>query len=148
MNAAKFLDDIKAKFATPEEYAAAVDAVGEIMRERAEALKWADFYERAQSAAMTIIGDEFSLDPPDGGDVKLAEATQRLRTAYETASRERDAARALLREAGEVVQWYGENARLCRLIHSGGDTGRQSLSNDGGKRALAFLARIKENVGE
>ncbi|MES2667421.1 MAG: hypothetical protein V4712_15085 [Pseudomonadota bacterium] len=37
------------------------------------------------------------------------------------------------------LAWYGEQARLCRLIHSEGDAGRHALSNDGGKRALAVL---------
>lgn len=50
----------------------------------------------------------------------------------------RDAEIATLREA---LEFYGENARLCRLIHSGGDEGRQALSDDGGKIARAALAR-------
>lgn len=39
----------------------------------------------------------------------------------------------------EVVGWYGEQARLARLVHSEGDKGRQSLANDGGERARAVL---------
>jgi hypothetical protein len=39
----------------------------------------------------------------------------------------------------EALEWYGENARLCRLIHSGGDAGRQALAADGGARARAVL---------
>ncbi len=39
----------------------------------------------------------------------------------------------------EVLEWYGEQARLCRLIHGEGDAGRQALSNDGGQRARAAL---------
>jgi hypothetical protein len=37
------------------------------------------------------------------------------------------------------LAWYGEQARLARLIHSGGDAGRQALAEDGGKRARATL---------
>ena len=38
-----------------------------------------------------------------------------------------------------ALAWYGEQARLCRLIHSEGDAGRHALDNDGGKRARAAL---------
>lgn len=44
-------------------------------------------------------------------------------------------------ELVEALEWYGENARLCRLIHSEGDAGRHALSEDGGKRARALLAK-------
>lgn len=38
-----------------------------------------------------------------------------------------------------ALEWYGENARLCRLIHSEGDVGRYALAGDGGKRARTAL---------
>ena len=38
----------------------------------------------------------------------------------------------------EALAWYGEQARLARLIHSGGDTGRHALAEDGGRRARAL----------
>jgi hypothetical protein len=38
-----------------------------------------------------------------------------------------------------ALEWYAEQARLCRLIHSEGDAGRRALSNDGGKQARAAL---------
>jgi Lar family restriction alleviation protein len=44
----------------------------------------------------------------------------------------------------EALAWYGEQARLCRLIHSEGDSGRHALSDDGGKRALAAIAQAQE----
>jgi hypothetical protein len=40
----------------------------------------------------------------------------------------------------EALEWYGEQARLARLIHSEGDAGRHALAEDGGKRARAILA--------
>lgn len=55
----------------------------------------------------------------------------------------RDALLALLDrvEALEAaLEWYGEQARLCRLIHNEGDAGRNALSADGGKRARAALS--------
>ena len=46
---------------------------------------------------------------------------------------------AELKRYREALEWYGEQARLSRLIHSGGDTGRHALQEDGGKRARAAL---------
>lgn len=40
----------------------------------------------------------------------------------------------------EALEWYGEQSRLARLIHSEGDAGRWALAEDGGKRARAALA--------
>lgn len=40
----------------------------------------------------------------------------------------------------EALQWYQEQARLARLIHSEGDKGRHALAEDGGKRAEQALA--------
>lgn len=42
----------------------------------------------------------------------------------------------------EALEWYGEQSRLCRLIHSEGDTGRHALAADGGKKARAALASV------
>jgi hypothetical protein len=53
---------------------------------------------------------------------------------------DRDSLAARVKELEQAVEWYGEQARLCRLIHSGGDPGRHALQDDGGKRALAALA--------
>jgi hypothetical protein len=41
----------------------------------------------------------------------------------------------------EALEWYGEQARLARLIHSEGDAGRHALADDGGKRARAALSQ-------
>lgn len=51
---------------------------------------------------------------------------------------ELEADNTVLRDA---LAWYGEQARLCRLIHSEGDAGRQALDADGGTRAQVALAR-------
>lgn len=40
----------------------------------------------------------------------------------------------------DALRWYEEQARLCRLIHSEGDAGRNALAADGGQRARAALA--------
>lgn len=40
-----------------------------------------------------------------------------------------------------VLWWYGEQARLARLIHSEGDAGRNALQADGGAKARAILAQ-------
>lgn len=43
----------------------------------------------------------------------------------------------------DALAWYGEQARLCRLVHSEGDAGRQALDADGGKRAQVALSRAR-----
>jgi len=50
-----------------------------------------------------------------------------------------DALAARVADLEAALGWYGENARLCRLIHSEGDIGRNALAEDGGKRAAAAL---------
>jgi hypothetical protein len=44
----------------------------------------------------------------------------------------------------DTLAWYGEQARLARLIHSEGDRGRYALADDGGKRAVAALANTTQ----
>lgn len=39
----------------------------------------------------------------------------------------------------EALAWYGECARLARLITSEGDAGRNALADDGGKKAQNVL---------
>ena len=65
-----------------------------------------------------------------------AKAIAAWNTRAEQSCAEKDAEIARLREA---LEWYGEQARLCRLIHSEGDAGRAALSEDGGKCARAAL---------
>jgi hypothetical protein len=62
---------------------------------------------------------------------------------YRKLKEERAAAAALREENGRLraaLEWYGEQSRLCRLIHSEGDAGRNALAADGGKRAKEALA--------
>jgi len=40
----------------------------------------------------------------------------------------------------EALEWYGEQTRLARIIHSEGDTARRALDRDGGERAHRALA--------
>lgn len=61
---------------------------------------------------------------------------------------ERDAAHARAERLEGALSWYGEQVRLCRLIHSGGDAGRHALADDGGKRARAALATQEGRDGE
>lgn len=56
-----------------------------------------------------------------------------------TPSDELTQAQADIAQLREALEWYGEQARLARLIHSGGDVGRNNLGADGGKRARAAL---------
>jgi hypothetical protein len=50
-----------------------------------------------------------------------------------------DISQARIAELESVLRWYGEQARLARLIHSEGDEGRHALAADGGKTARETL---------
>lgn len=88
------------------------------------------------------VGD-FYLDD-DFGEYDLQKSADKRRMMRVPAV-ERELAASLAREAElrEALAWYGEQSRLCRLVHSGGDTGRKALSDDGGTRALAALEAPK-----
>lgn len=69
-----------------------------------------------------------------------AECDRRHQMAQDALA-ERDAANARVERLAKELAWYGEQARLCRLIHREGDAGRHELSADGGERARAALAQ-------
>lgn len=48
----------------------------------------------------------------------------------------------------DALQWYGENSRLARLIHSEGDVGRNAIAADGGSRARAALSTDAQVEGK
>lgn len=65
-----------------------------------------------------------------------------------------DEAMAALREKEErvkaleeVLEWYGEQSRLARLIHREGDAGRHAIAADGGKRARSVLSSVQPVSG-
>jgi hypothetical protein len=80
--------------------------------------------------------------------VKLvaSEQVKGLSEALTELESERDALRAQVATLREALGWYGENARLCRLIHSGGDIGRKALDEDGGEKARGALATKPEDM--
>lgn len=41
-----------------------------------------------------------------------------------------------------ALEWYGEQARLARLITSEGDAGRHAIARDGGELARSLLAKV------
>ena len=43
-----------------------------------------------------------------------------------------------------ALAWYGEQARLAKLIHAEGDLGRHRLAKDGGDRSRRALERKPE----
>lgn len=42
-----------------------------------------------------------------------------------------------------ALEWYEQQTKAARLIHSGGDAGRQALARDGGDKARAALQRYR-----
>jgi len=95
------------------------------------------------SAVLEIIARIEAAERLGKSSDGLAEATGKLISATEAREAELIAQNAALREA---LAWYGENARLCRLIHSEGDKGRNALSDDGGTRAQTLLTTPAEGV--
>jgi hypothetical protein len=81
------------------------------------------------------------------GSVLEAQVNQgwyRADQVAEIARHRTEATRALsadVKELKAALEWYGEQARLARLIHSEGDSGRHALADDGGKRARAIINR-------
>lgn len=63
-----------------------------------------------------------------------------VRREREVERRRAEAAEANVARLREQLEWYGEQARLARLITSEGDKGRNAISADGGARARATLA--------
>ena len=95
--------------------------------------------QRSNSAAPTQAAQHLLQDT----DRKLFDALARDPNARQHA---RDSAEAIkdaqaAAELVEALRWYGEQARLARLIHSEGDAGRHALAADGGEKARAALSR-------
>lgn len=59
---------------------------------------------------------------------------------------ERDALEAENQRLRDALVWYEEQARLCRLVHSGGNSGRHALQADGGAKARAALAEQEKQT--
>jgi hypothetical protein len=75
-----------------------------------------------------------------GGAAALREDRPYSADAMDKAADELTALTAKVALLSEALEWYGERARLARLIHSGGDPARFELSDDGGKRARRALS--------
>jgi hypothetical protein len=105
----------------------------------AAAVRVKEYLDRRRKAHGTVYEEIHSYDlTRDGGTSLLAsdiEALIRYPSPY-------------VDELREAIAWYGENARLARLVHSGGDPGRHALAGDGGKRARAILSRTNPDKEE
>jgi hypothetical protein len=75
----------------------------------------------------------------EDGEYELFDIEEAAQTMHEVAD-ELTALTAKVALLTEALEWYGERARLARLIHSGGDPARFELSDDGGKRARRALS--------
>ena len=96
----------------------------------------------------------YASEPDDEGMIQFAETRnlERVNSADDGQPRQPSTADdgrekalfAALSETRAALEWYGEQARLCRLIHSEGDAGRNALAEDGGKKAQATLTKSGE----
>ena len=95
----------------------------------------------AYEAAARVV-DNMRRDPQYAGSGcdPIIDAIRALATPDQIAALA--AERAKLDKAVEVLRWYADQTRLCRLIHSEGDAGRNALAADGGTKARAVLAEI------
>lgn len=105
----------------------------------------------ALRAERRMIVSHATMGGTDGEGLSVNEISVRItelrNSLYKKATAERDdaltrlaAAEAQVVALREALAWYGEQARLARLIHSEGDAGRHALQADGGKRARTALA--------
>lgn len=89
--------------------------------------------------AMKALAEAFTIDRAAGVNSRLVPAS-----APDTDNRPFcDCHEEYGQNLVAALEWYGEQARLCRLIHSEGDAGRHALSNDGGRLAREALAALE-----
>ena len=117
-----------------------IGMVEERERERDEARQIEECRRDERDACESVMNKVCDLlgvvDDQDDAPKAIIDLISRAEAA-ESAQREAVAEVARLREA---LEWYGENARLCRLITNEGACGRIALDLDGGHRARAALA--------
>ena len=104
------------------------------MQGRVEAGKLMMFHrtiEHAEALEARAEKAEAELDAVRGAALAMDKSASDALTSIIA---ERDALR-------EALEWYGDQTRLARLIHSEGDAGRHALAEDGGDRARAALNR-------
>lgn len=87
------------------------------------------------SEMFTKHGDDFRVDPAFVATFIQFRRERHVESKKDSIQKERDVARLRAQ-----LEWYGEQARLARLITSEGDKGRNAISADGGARARATLA--------
>lgn len=97
----------------------------------------ADVWERANSAAISA-----AEHAPDGLCTSAGEAAAVAVIAKAFAATQTDQDK-LISDLVAVLEWYREQAKLARLIHSEGDEGRNNLAADGGERARTIIDRAQ-----
>ncbi len=116
------------------------DALDPAMAKKvAAAARVGEYLERRRKAHGTVYEEIHSYDLTAAGAFRLLASDIEALIRYPSPH---------VAELHEALAWYGENARLARLIHSGGDPGRHALAGDGGKRAQAILARTNPDKEE
>lgn len=142
-------DDTRRTFVIPEGYEAVMDAEGRATGEtRPTAAPDVEALIEDLIGAVGVASVAASV-PTDTTPyrARIALVVEALRTRLANLTERAKAAEAELARTREALTWYGEQARLARLIHHEGDAGRHALQEDGGKRATAALAK-PEPAGE
>ncbi len=89
-------DKIAAGLSEAADVAAIIAERDAAIRERDEEMKWVERYSEEDDRTRRAIGDEFTLVPPDGGDVKTHEAAESLRAALDEARATNTRLRAII----------------------------------------------------
>lgn len=93
-----------------------------------------------------VIADKNTIPwitPPAYTEADMA-SVRAVRDRYQV---EAEGLRARVAALETELAWYGEQARLARLIHSEGDAGRHAIAADGGERARAALSGDHKPAG-
>jgi hypothetical protein len=108
-------------------------------------------YKHALAALPAVTSDREAaegdpqVDTSYTGQIATLRAEREIDARYITHLRDELAvAKAKREKLVGALCWYGEQARLARLVHGEGDVGRHELQMDGGKRARAILHELGE----
>jgi hypothetical protein len=91
-----------------------------------------EYLERRRNAQGTVYEEIHGYDVTRSGGVRLLASDIEALLHYQASS---------VPELREALEWYGDNARISGLDHSGGTWGRNALAGDGGRKAKNVLDR-------
>lgn len=124
---------------SPEESATwmACETIARLIRERNEALAENDRLHEEDFSVWEAIGEEFTLDPPDGGSVTTSEAATRIRKALDEARAALASARAAALEEAATA------ATRAAWKHEGDDDYSRGMDMGAREQVEACAAAVR-----